>query len=1028
MSQGFLQKTVIAALEHRLLALFFAIILAALGVYAFVNMSVDAVPDISNIQVTVTTNARGLAPKEVEQYVTYPVEMSLQGLPHLTIQRSISKYALSQVTVVFSDGTDIYWARQQVSERLKAAQEQMPASADISMALGPIATGLGEIYQFEVRGSGYSLMQLRDILDWQIIPALKTVPGVDEVQSMGGESKEYQVWLDPERLHGYKTSLAEIFTALSRNNANAGGGYAVENSNQILIRGQGMLSSVDDIENVVIKRVGTGIIRIKDLGRTVIGKKLSQSIVTHDGHGETVIGVVVMRKGENSKKLVERVKSAINKLQPSLPSNVRIIPFYDRSELIDRTVETVKDNLLHGALLVLIVLFVLLGSINGGIISALAIPLSLCGALLFLSLSGISGNLLSLGAIDFGILIDGSVVMVEHIQKQLAHKSSATYDRLNAVKAAATEVCTPIFFAVLIITIVYVPILLLPGVSGKTFQPMALTVVFGLLTALLIALYLTPTFCYYLLEKNPKQTDSLIMKLFRYPYRRMLLQCAKHPFLTLMVAVAAFAASLLIVPLLGTEFVPVLKEGSVVLTVTRPVSGSLETAARQTTLMEKLLREIPEVDRIVARTGHSEIAFDPMGPDETDMYIIFKAQSKWPHGEIQQDIEDKVAKTLRQDIPGIVFTMSQPIEQRMNELVAGAKGDVAVRIFGPDLDKLRELGGSVAQIIEQTPGNSDIKLDQTSGLPILTAALDRKELAAYGVAGQDALDTVTAAIAGKVVGTIYEGKPRYPLTVRFAPDAVKTPEEIGGLPVAMSDGELVPLVQLASIKRNEDAAQISHIQAERIFTVQTNVRNRDLGSFVADAQKRVNTKLALAPGYRIEWGGQFENMQEAQEKLLFLVPIALVLIFILLFALYGSLAPGILIFTNIPLAFSGGLVGLMLRGMHLSVTAGVGFIALFGVAVLNGVVLVSTIRELETAKNMHPRQAAMRGAAERLRPVLMTALVASLGFVPMAIASSVGAEVQRPLATVVIAGLITSTILTLLVLPSVYPLICKRRS
>lgn len=1023
-SNGPIENCVSWSLQKRIMILIFTILFALGGLWAFGTMHVDAVPDISNIQVTVTTNARGFAPKEVEQYITYPIELALQSVPRLHQQRSVSKYALSQITAVFEDGTDIYWARQQINERLKSAQEQMPLSADTKISLGPIATGLGEIFQFEILGPGYSLMQLRDILDWKVIPALKTVPGVDEVQSMGGESKEYQVCLISERLHGYRITPTEIITALSKSNANAGGGYVVEQADQTLIRAESMLGSVSDIENVVLRRDLHGILRVKDLASVKLGFRLPQSIATSNGQGQTVIGVIVMRKGENSREVLEAVREKLRIIQINMPLNVVLKPYYDRGQLIDQTVETVKDNLFHGAGFVLLVLLLLLGSVRGAMIAALAIPLSLAGSLLFLKMSSISGNLLSLGAIDFGILIDGSVVMVENILRKLSHKHSHR-ERLKIIRSAACEVALPVFTAVLIITIVYLPILGLPGVSGKTFQPMALTVVFGLITALIVSLLVTPTMCYFLLEKQPQEKESILLILARKIYRRTLLGACKHPLLTAAIALTVFFLSLLVIPGLGSEFIPVLKEGSVVLTVSRPVSGSLEIAAEQTTMIEKALHEIAAVDSVVSRTGHSEIAFDPMGPEESDVFVILKKQSEWINGETQQQIEDKIASKLRSEIPGIVFSISQPIEQRMNELVAGAKSDVAIRIFGDDLGELRKIGRWVARIVEKIEGAADIKLEQTDGLPTVSAKLNQTSLASYGIFAQDALTTVSAAVDGKTVGTIYEGKPRYPLTVRFAPESMRQATDIGDLPVSSASGDLVPLKQVATITKSLGAAQITHLQGDRLYMVQFNVRGRDLGSFVLAAQRAVEEKLTLPPSYRIEWGGQFENMKQAQERLFLLVPLALILIFTLLFSLYNDWRPGLLIFSNIPLAFSGGLVALHLRHMPISVTAGVGFIALFGVAVLNGVVLVSTIRNLELS-GINPRQAALLGASLRLRPVLMTALVASLGFIPMACATTVGAEVQRPLATVVIAGLISSTALTLLVLPSLYSLVCRK--
>ncbi|MBC7882635.1 MAG: efflux RND transporter permease subunit [Anaerolineae bacterium] len=1023
-----MEKLVEGALKARIFLLVITVLATLAGIYAFLNLRIDAVPDISNIQVTVTTNARGLAPQEVEQYVTYPVEQSLQGMSKLTQLRSISKYALSQVTVVFEDGTDIYWARQQVSERLGSAMESIPKSINAKMALGPLATGLGEVYQFEVRGSGYSLMQLRDILDWQVIPILKSVPGVDEVQAMGGQAKEYQVWLEPEKMHGFHVTVTEVMDALQRNNANAGGGYSVENGNQVLLRSEGMLHSLSDIGNVMVKRTAGGTVRVRDLGKIVEGKKLSQSVVTQNGNGETVIGIVLMRKGENSKQLVDRIKARLEILKPTLPGNVEIVPFYDRGTLIERTIETVWHNLTVGAILVVVILFVVLGNLRGGIIAALAIPLALLGSIGFLVITNTSGNLLSLGAIDFGILIDGSVVMVENILRRLSEERPEPKDRLAVIGRASAEVARPILFAVLIITVVYIPVLFLTGVAGKTFQPMALTVVFGLLSALVVALFLTPALAYFLIQETPEEKETFLMRWIRPPYTRALAFCMSKPLPTTLVALGIFAGSLTLIPFLGSEFIPTLKEGSMVLTINRAVSGSLEAAAQQTTLIEKVVRTFPDVETAVARSGHSEQAFDPMGPDETDFFVILKPQAQWATAKTQAEIEAAMAKKLEEEIPGASISFSQPIEQRMNELVSGAKGAVAIRLYGQDLATLTKVGNQIAGAVSKVQGAEDIKVEQIAGLPIVSAKLNRAALNAYGIDAQDAMDTVSAAVDGKVVGTIFQGKPRYDLSVRFAPDSLTRPEDIGTLPVAMSaTRELVPLSQVATIEKIEGPAQIAHRSGDRNLTVQLNVRNRDLGGFVAAAQEAVAQNVVIPAGYRLEWGGQFEDLQEAQSRLFILVPLAFTLIFILLYATFGSVRPGLLIFLNIPLALSGGLYALALRGMPLSITAGVGFIALFGVAVLNGVVLVSTIRRLEQEAGLSAAEAAIEGTELRLRPVLMTALVASLGFVPMAIATSVGSEVQRPLATVVIGGLITSTLLTLLVLPALYPIICGNK-
>jgi cobalt-zinc-cadmium resistance protein CzcA len=1022
--RGWLEGMVEAALEARFLVVAFVLMFSVLSYWSFTNLHIDAVPDISNVQVAVTTNARGFGPLEVEEYITYPIELGLQNLPRLHSLRSISKFGLSQVTAIFADGTDIYWARQQVSERLKNAQDAMPAGADIKMFLGPIATGLGEVYQFEVRGSGYSLMQLRDILDWQIIPALKTVPGLDEVQSMGGDTKEYQVWLHPEKLHGYKVSPEEVMSALRKNNANAGGGYIVEGQNQIVLRAEGLLKTTADIGNVIVRRSATGFVRVKDVADVKIDRQLTTSIVTRDGLGETTIGIALMRKGENSREIIERIKTKVVEIAKTLPPNVQIIPFYDRGELIDNTIETVWHNLTEGALLVVVVLFVLLGNWQAGIIASLAIPLSLIGAVGFLVLSNTSGNLLSLGALDFGILIDGSVVMVDNILRRLAEFKPGGKNRLAVIKIASEEMARPVTFAVLIITIVYMPVLFLPGVSGRTFQPMATTVIAGLLTALAIALFVTPALSCLMLGKEVSAKDSLMMRLLRPLYDLALNICCRIPLIPALVAILLFAGSLLLIPGLGTEFIPVLREGALVLTVDRPISGSFQTAAEQTTLIEKVLRECPDVHTVVSRTGHSEQAFDPMGPDESDIFVLFKPRGTWKTARTQAELEEQLQKKLAQCVPGGAIAISQPIEQRMNELVAGAKGDIALRIVGPDIQKLRTLGEQAARALSSVRGATDVRVEKTTGLPTLTAKLDRNALTAYGVNAQDALDTVSSAVGGKVVGTIFQGKPRYNLVVRFAPEDIPTAQEMGSLPVAMGAGDLVPLSQLAKIENREGEAEIMHVHADRVFTVQCNIRNCDLGSFVQAAKAAVEKQVLLPPGYSLEWGGQFENLTAAQSMLSLLVPLALMLIGILLYCAFGAFRPVLLVFCNIPLALSGGLFALALRSMQLTVTAGVGFIALFGVAVLNGVVLVDTIRQLQQASGLSAAEAAILGAKQRLRPVLMTALVASLGFLPMALATSVGAEVQRPLATVVIGGLITSTLLTLLVLPAQYAFIC----
>ncbi|AGY58281.1 efflux RND transporter permease subunit [Gloeobacter kilaueensis] len=1017
-------RWVYSALRQRVLILALLLVVLGIGVTSLLKVKVNSVPDISNLQVTVTVNARGLAPQEVEQYVTYPVELNLQNLPRLQYVRSVSKYALSQVTAIFEDGTDIYWARQQVAERLRGVQEQFPAG-QIDLELGPIATGLGEVLIFRVQGPGYSLMQLRDILDWQIAPVLRGVSGVDTVDTMGGAAKEYQVRLLPDKLRGYALTPAQVMDALRNSNQNAGGGYYVQNENQILIRGKGLLQNLQDIGQVVVTRTTRGIVRVRDVAEVAIGSRLSQGAITANGRGETVAGIVIMRLGENPKQVITRVQRKISELRPSLPPGVNIKSVYNQEDLIDRAIETVAENLAVGAALVVIILFLLLGSFRGGLVTAAAIPLSLVGAATFLAYTNTSGNLLSLGALDFGLLVDGSVVMVENIMRRLADNRPLPEERLAVVQQAAGEMARPVLFAVSIIIVVYLPILFLTGVAGKTFQPMALTVVAALASSLVVALFVTPVLAYFAFKNPPKEEETWVLRAIRYPYERLLAWCTGNRLWTAVIALGFFLVSLFPLTFLGAEFIPQLSEGSLVLSLVRPPASSLEAAVRQTSLIEKVLKEFPDIETTMGRTGRSETAFDPMGPDVTDFYVILKPRSEWKQFKTQDEIEEAIGKRLAEAVPGAAISIGQPIENRTNELIAGAKADVAVRLYGPDLDQLKKTGDAIAQTVGTVSGAVDVVTEKVDGLPSISAQIDRSKLAAYGISTQAVMETVEASVSGKVVGKVFQGRPRYNLVVRFAPSALPNIESLANLPVATTSGQLIPLSSVARVAIDEGPAQISHRSGERVLTVQMNVRGRDLGGFVADAQKAVESKVALPSGYRIEWGGEFENLQEAQGRLFVLVPLTLVLIFILLYSTYGSFRPGVLIFLNVPLALSGGLLALALRSLPLSVTAGVGFIALFGVAVLNGVVLVSTIRKLEE-EGLPAEAAAQEGARERLRPVLMTALVASLGFVPMALATGPGAEVQRPLATVVIGGLITATLLTLLVLPALYPVICGR--
>ncbi len=1034
-----IRRIVDFSLDNRLLVIIGWLLVAAVGVRAMLDLPVDAVPDVTNVQVQVLTNSPGLAPEEVEKFVTFPVETAMSGLPRVEEIRSVSKFGLSVVTVVFEEGTDIYWARQLVGERLVEARESIPEGYG-EPAMGPISTGLGEIYQFELRGEPmcppggadtedcYTPMELRTLLDWVVAYQLRSVPGVVEVNSMGGELKTYQVTVDPDRLVAHGFTVGDVLEALERNNRNVGGGYIAHQGEQYLIRGEGLVEDLSHLERVVLGRDEQGTpVYVKDVGRVEFAPMIRQGAVTRDGRGEVVVGIVMMLMGENSRVVVERVKEKIAQIEKTLPEGVHIDPYYDRTDLVQRTVRTVAKNLVEGGLLVVLVLLLLLGNLRGGLIVASAIPISMLVAFIGMRWAGLSGNLMSLGAIDFGLIVDGSVVMIENVVRYL-HESREDRDaegrptpHLEKIRSAAQQVARPVVFAVGIIIIVYVPILGLRGVEGKMFRPMALTVIFALAGSLLLALTLMPVLASFFLTK-PIEREPWLFRIAKRLYEPLLPKALARPRQTFAVAASMFVASLAIVPFLGAVFIPRLDEGAIAMQIWRLPSISLQTSNQISTMAEQVLKErFPEVETVVSRTGRAEIATDPMGVEISDTYVILKPKERWRF-ETKEALLEAMDEALRESVPGAQFSYSQPIELRVQELIAGVRSDVAVHIYGDDLKRLKEKADEVVRVLRTVPGAADAKAEQTQGLPMLRVRIDRHAIARYGVDVADVLDAIEA-IGGKAVGTVLEGQKRFVLQVRLDEKVRQDPAALGRLRIGVPREEgppmQIPLDQLARIELVDGPAQISRDRISRRINVEVNVRGRDLGSFVADAQKAVDAQVKLPPGWSIEWGGQFENLQEAAERLLLLVPLALLLIFVLLYSTFGSSRLALLIYLNVPMAITGGLVALALRGYPFSISAGVGFIALFGVAVLNGVVLVSYVVERQAAGD-GPRVAAERAARARLRPVLMTAMVASLGFVPMALASSAGAEVQRPLATVVIGGLFTSTILTLLVLPAVY--------
>jgi len=1023
------------SLDNRVVVLCVWLLVAAVGLQSLAKLPIDAVPDVTNVQVQVLTNVPGLAPEEVETFVTFPVEAAMSGVPRVEEVRSVSKFGLSVVTVVFEERTDIYWARQQVSERLTVAKEQIPEGYG-DPEMGPISSGLGEIFQFEVRGEPacasdgpdtedcWSPMELRTLLDWTVATPLRAVPGIVEVNSFGGEWKAWQVTLHPDRLVAQGLSVGDVVTALKANNRSIGGGTLTRGGEQYLVRGEGLLKSLDDLGNVVLSRDESGTpVRIKDVARAEFAPVIRQGAVTRDGRGEAVVGIVMMLLGADSRTVVHDVKEALAEVERTLPSGVSIDPFYDRTDLIQRTIHTVQKNLLEGGLLVVLVLLLFLGNLRGGLIVASAIPLSMLVAFTAMRGMGLSGNLMSLGAIDFGLIVDGSVVMIENIVRVLHHeRPNDASARRQAVRRAAGEVARPVAFAVGIIILVYLPILALTGIEGKMFRPMALTVVAALLGSLVCALTLMPVLASFLLTR-PDESEPKLFVLARRGWEPLFRMALRRARLTFSAALALFVASLGLIPLLGAEFIPSLDEGAIAMQIWRLPSISLEESNRISTRAEQVIKEnFPEVDTVVSRTGRAEIATDPMGVEISDTFVMLHPPDEWRF-DTKAELVQAIDAELKRSVPGAMFSYSQPIELRVSELIAGVRSAIGIQIYGDDLLRLKEVADEVAAVVQTVPGASEVKAEQTTGLPLQRVIVDRAAVARYGLNSDDVLEVVQA-IGGIRAGTVVEGQQRFPLMVRFDERVRQDPERIAELRVALPGGlgarGMIPLGQLAEIRIEDGPAQISREAISRRINVETNVRGRDLASFVAEARDAVNAQVELPAGWRIHWGGQFENLEAAAERLAILVPLALLLIFVLLFQAFRSGRLAALIFLNVPLATTGGLIALWLRGYPLSISAGVGFIALFGVAVLNGVVLVSYIVQRRAA-GLAPADAAEEAARIRLRPVLMTALVAALGFIPMALATSAGAEVQRPLATVVIGGLITSTILTMLVLPVVYP-------
>lgn len=1017
------------SVSQRFIVLLLVAIMSGAGIYSLLNLPIDAVPDVTNVQVQVLTAAPSLAPLEIERQVTFPVETAMSGLPDVEEIRSVSKFGLSAVTIVFDESVDTYFARQLVLERLSQAREQIPASIG-SPEMGPISTGLGEIYQYELRakkGSTLDATELRTIQDWNVRRQLLGVPGITEINSFGGYKKQYQVRLDPDKLQSYGLTIRDVYEAVGENNGNVGGAYIEKGAEQYLLRGIGLVEKSDDINNIVIKTGREGVpVYVRDIAEVVEGAAVRQGAVTADGEGEIVAGIAMMLKGENTRAVANNIKERVEVVKKSLPEGVELVPFYDRTELIDRAIYTVEKNLIEGAIFVIVVLILLLGNWRGALLVATIIPLSMLFAAILMRVFNVSGNLMSLGALDFGLIVDGAVVMVENAVRRRAeaqHENSSEPPE-RTILEACLEVARPVVFAVAIIAIVYLPILSLRGIEGKMFVPMALTVIFALIGSLILSLTYVPAMLTFVLKGKVSENESFLIRWAKKIYKPAFGFTMRYRSQALAVAVALVFISGAIFSYLGAEFIPRLDEGDLAVQVQQLPSVSLTQSIKTVSEVEKVLMEFPEVRTVISKTGRAEVATDPMSIDFADLYVGLKPHDEWTTTTDKTKLVEKMSHELEEKVPNAQVSFSQPIELRVAELISGVRSDVAIKLYGDDLDILKEKADEIVRVVQTVSGAEDVKAEATSGLPQLQIKPDREAIARYGLNITDVNDLVETIVAGKEAGQVFEGETRFDLVVRLQEDAGKSVETIKNLLLTAPNGSRVPLSEIADIKLVEGAAQISREDTRRRISVEANVRGRDIASFVAEAQEKIDKEVNLPPGYYLKWGGTFENLQRATERLLIVVPIALFLIFVLLFTTFNSIKQALLIYTGIPFAIVGGVFALLLRGMPFSISAGVGFIALFGVAVLNGVVMVSYINYLRK-EGKTVLEAVTEGAETRLRPVLMTALVASLGFIPMALATSAGAEVQRPLATVVIGGLITSTLLTLLILPTLYAWIEK---
>jgi cobalt-zinc-cadmium resistance protein CzcA len=1039
------EKIIRFSIDQRWLVLLMTFGMAALGVFSYQSLPIDAVPDITNVQVQINTAAPGYSPLESEQRITFPIETVMAGLPGLQQTRSLSRYGLSQVTVIFKDGTDIYFARQLVNERIQQARGKLPAG--IEPGMGPISTGLGEIFMWTVEtkegarkadGTEYTPTDLREIQDWIIKPQLRNVTGVTEINTIGGYAKEFQVAPLPDKLVAHGLTLQDLVAAIERNNSNVGAGYIEKRGEQYLIRAPGQVANIEDIGNIIVgSRQGVPI-RIRDVAEVGIGKELRTGAATENGR-EVVLGTVFMLIGENSRTVSQAVAKRLEEINRTMPEGVVAQAVYDRTILVDKAIDTVKKNLIEGALLVIAILFLFLGNIRAAIITAMVIPLSMLFTFTGMVTNKVSANLMSLGALDFGIIIDGAVVIVENCVRRLAHAQTVAgraltrNERFHEVFAAAREARRPLLFGQLIIMVVYLPIFALTGVEGKMFHPMAFTVVAALVGAMILSVTFIPAAVALLIGDKVSEKENRLMGWAKRGYEPMLTMSMRNKPLVLSVTIVSVILSGMLVTRMGSEFVPSLNEGDIALHALRIPGTSLTQAIHMQLDLGRTIKQFPEVDRIFSKIGTAEIATDPMPPSVADNFVMLKPQSEWPDPtRSKADLVIAMQKAVAK-VPGNNYEFTQPIQMRFNELLSGVRSDVAVKVFGDDMETMNSTAGEIAEVLERVPGADAVKVEPTTGLPMLTVRIDREKTARLGLNVGDVQEAISIAVGGRDAGVLFQGDRRFDIIVRLPERLRNDMEAMKRLPIRLPDiatGDRPAYLQLGDVATFEVAPgpnQISRENGKRRVVVTANVRGRDIGSFVAEAEQKIQQAVKVPTGYWTTWGGTFEQLQSATKRLQIVVPVALLLVFVLLFAMFNNIKDGLLVFTGVPFALTGGILALWLRDIPLSISAGVGFIALSGVAVLNGLVMIAFIRSLR--EEGKPLDVAIHeGALTRLRPVLMTALVASLGFIPMAIATGTGAEVQRPLATVVIGGILSSTALTLLVLPILYRLAHRKEA